>query len=130
MGVILYAAMNTWKVPLIVDISMVKNWFEVYWIIESIKYTLFCWLIKEHWILSYLRSGNGRLVDGEFLGKGDFGLEKFLWDISGTTLNYLANFDCLCQQKYPLVKYCYGDKRITILSANSILFIWWKISVM
>ena len=77
-GVILYAAMNTWKVPLVVDISMVKNWFKVYWIIKRIKYTLFYWLIKEHWILSYLGSGNGRLCLGEFLGKGDFGLEKIL----------------------------------------------------
>ena len=30
MGVILYVVMNTWKVPLVVDISMVKNWSEVY----------------------------------------------------------------------------------------------------
>ena len=93
MVVILYADMNTWKVPLVVDISTVKNWFKVYWIIKRIKYTLFCWLIKEHWILSYLGSGNGRLVDGEFLGKGDFGLEKILWLISESTLNDLANFD-------------------------------------
>ena len=77
-GVILYAAMNTWKVPLVVDISMVKNWFKVYWIIKRIKYTLFYWLIKEHWILSYLWCGNWRLVGVEFLGKGDFGLEKIL----------------------------------------------------
>ena len=73
-GVILYAVMNTWKVPLVVDISMVKNYFKVYWIIKRIKYTLFCWLIKEDWTLSYLRSGNERLVDGEFLRKGDFGM--------------------------------------------------------
>ena len=91
---------------------------------------MFYWLIKGHWTLSCFGSGNGRLVDGEFLGKGDFGLEKILWDKSRTTLNYLANFDYLCQQKYPLVKYCYGYKKITILSAASILFIWWKISVM
>ena len=76
MVVILYAAMKRWKVPLVVDISMVKNWFRVYWIIKRVKYTLFYWLIKEHWILSYLGSGNGRLVGSEFLGKGDFGMEK------------------------------------------------------
>ena len=72
MVVILYAVMNTWKIPLVVDISMVKNWFEVYWIIKRIKYTLFCWLIKEHWILSYLGSEKWVLCDVEFLRKGDF----------------------------------------------------------
>ena len=96
MGVILYADMNTWKVPLVVDISMVKNWFEVYWIIKRIKYTLFCWLIKGDWTLSCFRSGNGRLVDGEFLGKGDFGLEKILRSRLLSTINYLANFDYIC----------------------------------
>ena len=93
MVVILYVVMNTWKVPLVVDISMVRNWFKVYWIIKSIKYTLFCWLIKEHWILSYLESGIGILCDVGFLGKGDFGLEKFLWDKSRTTSSYLLIFD-------------------------------------
>ena len=93
MVVILYAGMDTWKVPLVVDISTVKNWFKVYWIIKRIKYTLFCWLIKEHWILSYLGSGNGRLCSVEFLRKGDFGLKKILWDISGTTYSYLLIFD-------------------------------------
>ena len=78
MVVILCVVMNTWKVPLVVDISMVKDWIKVYWIIKRIKYTLFYWLIKEDWILSYLWCGYGRLVDGEFLGKGDFGLEKIL----------------------------------------------------
>ena len=87
MVVILYAVMNTWKVPLVVDISMIKNWIKVYWIIKRIKYTLFYWLIKEYWILSYLGSWNGRLCLGEFLGNGDFGLEKFLWDSSGITLS-------------------------------------------
>ena len=53
-GVILYAAMNTWKVPLVVDISMVKNWSEVYWIIRRVKYSLFYWLIKGDWILGCL----------------------------------------------------------------------------
>ena len=71
-GVILCAAMKRWKVPLVVDISMVKNWFEVYWIIKSIKYTLFCWLIKEDWTLSYLGSGIWILCGVEFLRKGDF----------------------------------------------------------
>ena len=71
-GVILYVVMNTWKVPLVVDISMVKDWFKVYWIIRRIKYTLLYWLIKEHWTLTCLGSRNGRLVDGEFLRKGDF----------------------------------------------------------
>ena len=52
-GVILCVAMNTWKVPLVVDILMVRNWFRVYWIIRRMKYTLFYWLIKKHWILSY-----------------------------------------------------------------------------
>ena len=71
-GIILYAAMNTWKVPPVVDISMVRNWFRVYWIITRMKYTLFCWLIKGDWILSYFGSGNERFVCGEFLGNGDF----------------------------------------------------------
>ena len=92
-GVILYVDMNTWKVPLVVDISMVRNWFEVYWIIKRIKYTLFYWLIKKHWTLSYLGSGNGKLIGGEFLRKGDFGLENFLWDNSETTYSYLLIFD-------------------------------------
>ena len=41
-GGILYVGMDTWKVPLVVDISTVENWFRVYWIIKRIKYTLFC----------------------------------------------------------------------------------------
>ena len=53
MVVILYVDMKRWKVPLVVDISMVRDWFKVYWIIRRVKYTLFYWLIKEHWILSY-----------------------------------------------------------------------------
>ena len=104
-GVILYAVMNTWKVPLLVDISMDKNWFKVYWIIKRIKYTLFCWLIKEYWILSYLGSGNGKLVGGEFLRKGDFGLEKILWDSCWCTSSYLAKRYHIRQQNPPLVKY-------------------------
>ena len=60
------------KSTLVVDISIIKNWIKVYWIIKSIKYTLFYWLIKEHWILSYLGSGIWRLCLGEFLRKGDF----------------------------------------------------------
>ena len=72
MVVILYAAMKRWKVPLVVDISMVKDWIKVYWIIKRIKYTLFCWLIKEDWILSYLGSEKWVLCDVEFLRKGDF----------------------------------------------------------
>ena len=87
MRAILYAAMNTWKVPLVVDILMVKDWIKGYWIIKRIKYTLFYWLIKEYWILSYLGSWNGRLCLGEFLGNGDFGLEKFLWDSYEITLS-------------------------------------------
>ena len=78
MVVILYVVMNTWKVPLVVEFSIVKNWFEVYWIIKRIKYTLFYWLIKGDWIFSYLGSGNGRWVDVGFLKNGDFGLEKIL----------------------------------------------------
>ena len=77
MVVILCVVMNTWKVPLVIDISMVRNWFKLYRIIKRIKYTLFCWLIKGDWILSYLGSRNGRLVDVGFLRKGDFGLENF-----------------------------------------------------
>ena len=96
MVVILCVGMKRWKVPLVVDISIVKNWSEVYWIIKRIKYTLFCWLIKGDWTLTCLGSRNGRLVDVEFLGKGDFGLEKFLWDRSIITSSYLANFDVLC----------------------------------
>ena len=72
MGVILYAAMKRWKVPLVVDISIVKNWFIVYWIIKRLKYTLFYWLIKEYWILSYLGSEKWILCGVEFLRKGDF----------------------------------------------------------
>ena len=72
MVVILCIGVNTWKVPLVVDISMVKNWSKVYWIIKRIKYTLFYWLIKEHWILSYLGSKKWVLCDVGFLRKGDF----------------------------------------------------------
>ena len=76
MGVILYVGINTWKIPPVVDISMVKNWSEVYWIIRRVKYTLFYWLIKEHWTLSYLGYEKWVLCDVEFLRKGDFGMEK------------------------------------------------------
>ena len=108
MVVILYTAMKTQKVPRIVEFSMVKNWFKVYWIIKRIKYTLFYWLIKEYWILSYLGSWNGRLCLGEFLGNGDFGLEKFLWDSSGTTLSYLTKKYHIRQQNMPPLKYYNG----------------------
>ena len=92
-GVVLYAVMNTWKVPLVVDISMIEDWFKVYWIIRRVKYTLFYWLIKEHWTLNCLWCGIERWVDVDFLRKGDFGMEKILWDISGTTSSYLLIFD-------------------------------------
>ena len=72
MVVILYAAMKRWKVPLVVDISMVKNWIKVYWIIRRVKYTLFYWLIKEHWILSCCIDEKWVLCGVEFLRKGDF----------------------------------------------------------
>ena len=72
-GVILYVGMNTWKVPLVVDISIVKNWFEVYWIIKRIKYTLIYWLIKRYWTLSCLGSRIWILCGIENLRKGDFG---------------------------------------------------------
>ena len=80
MVVILYAGMDTWKVLLVVDISTVKNWFGVYWIIKRIKYTLFYWLIKEHWILSCCIDEKWVLCDVGFSRKGDFGMENFLWD--------------------------------------------------
>lgn len=93
------------KSPLVVDISIVKNWFKVYWIIRRIKYTLFCWLIKEHWILSYLGSEKWILCGVEFLRKGDFGLEKILWDKSETTYSYLAKKYHIRQQNHSPPKY-------------------------
>ena len=86
MVVILYAAMNTWKWSLIVDISIIKDWIEVYWIIRRVKYSLFYWLIKGDWILGCLWCGNERLCGVDFLRKGDFGLENFLWDSCEITL--------------------------------------------
>ena len=71
-GVILCVVMNTWKVPLVVEFSIVKNWFKVFWIIRRVKYSLFYWLIKEDWILGCLWCGNGSLCDVEFSRKGDF----------------------------------------------------------
>ena len=76
--VILYTDMKTQKVPRIVDISIIKDWIEVYWIIRRVKYTSFYWLIKEDWILGYLWYGNEVLCGVDFLRKGDFGTWFFL----------------------------------------------------
>ena len=111
-GVILHAAMNTWKVPLVVDISMVKNWSEVYWIIRRVKYTLFYWLIKEHWTLNYLWCGIERWVDVEFLRKGDFGLENFLWEICIITSSYLAKRYHIRQQNPPHLNIIMAIKKL------------------
>ena len=108
MAVILYAAMKTQKWSLIVEFSMVKNWIEVFWIIRRVKYSLFYWLIKGDWILDCLWYENERLCGVDFLRKGDFGLEKFLWDKSETTLSYLLIFDHIRQQKIPPLKYYNG----------------------
>ena len=108
MAVILYAAMKTQKGSPIVEFSMVKNWFRVYWIIRRVKYSLFYWLIKEDWILGCLWCGNEVLCGVDFLRKGDFGLENFLWDSCGTTLSYLLIFDHIRQQNHPGLKYYNG----------------------
>ena len=105
---ILYTDMKTQKVPLIVGISTVENWFKVFWIIRRVKYSLFYWLIKEDWILGCLCCGIERLFGGGFLRKGDFELEKFLWDGCGTTSSYLLIFDHIRQQNMPPLKYYNG----------------------
>ena len=96
------------KSTLVVDISIVKNWFKVYWIIRRVKYTLFYWLIKEYWILNYLGSGIEVLWGVDFWGNGDFNWKKFLWDISGTTSSYLAKIYHIRQQNPPRLKYYNG----------------------
>ena len=103
--VILYVDMKTQKVPRIVEFSMVKNWFRVFWIIRRVKYSLFYWLIKEDWILGYLWCGIERLCGVDFLRKGDFGLENFLWDSCEITSSYLLIFDHIRQQNMPPLKY-------------------------
>ena len=88
MVVILCVVMNTWKIPLVVDISMVKNWSEVYWIVRRVKYTLFYWLIKKHWILSYFGIWDWGVVVVIF--KGMETLEcKIFWGLDCDVLNII-----------------------------------------
>ena len=128
--VILYVDMKTQKWSLIVGISMLKNWIEVYWIIRRVKYSLFYWLIKEDWILGCLWCGIERLCGVDFLRKGDFGLENFLWDSCETTLSLLAIFDQIRQQNHPGLNIMSIIEKILYVPQNCYILILAKINVM